>query len=153
MSRIGERNSDGNIGPLVSSRTAISGSHHMSGLKGKGGCGPLCCVLAPFGQCVGDSDVARPPLDIRPPEVGLAGCAQGGAEKASAATTATPVRRCFMGVDPPSVALSGPVPTADWVECYSIPLAHAIRDQARPAALLIVLRISRQGRLLPSCKS
>ena len=27
-------------------------------------------LLAPFGQCVGDSDVARPPLDIRPPEVG-----------------------------------------------------------------------------------
>src|SRR5215831_7002621 len=35
-----------------------------------------------------------------PPD-GLAGCVQAGAEKASAATTATLVRRCFMGVDPP----------------------------------------------------
>jgi hypothetical protein len=27
-------------------------------------------VFAPFGQCVGAADVARPPVDIRPPEVG-----------------------------------------------------------------------------------
>jgi hypothetical protein len=30
-----------------------------------------------------------------PPD-GLAGCAQTGAQNASAATTATPVKRCFM---------------------------------------------------------
>jgi hypothetical protein len=113
-------------------------------------------VFAPFGQCVGAVDVARPPVDIRPPEVGAgdggkgldgtavfawwAWCfggiaellsdiaegaiaaggadgggaavrgpdsadppgfgpgfwAQTGAENASAATTATPVKRCFI---------------------------------------------------------
>jgi hypothetical protein len=39
-------------------------------------------------------DVALPPAGIRPD--GLAGCAQTGAESASAAITATPLKRCFV---------------------------------------------------------
>jgi hypothetical protein len=37
-----------------------------------------------------------PGIPIEFPPEGLAGCAHTGAEKASAATTATPVRRCFI---------------------------------------------------------
>ena len=45
------------------------------------------------GMLVG-SDVCLPPAGIRPD--GLAGCAQTGAEIASAAITAMPVKRCFI---------------------------------------------------------
>ena len=41
-------------------------------------------------------DVALPPAGIRFTPDGLAGCAETDAEIASAATSATPVKRCFM---------------------------------------------------------
>ena len=45
---------------------------------------------APFGQCVGVPDVARPPVDIRPLEVGVG---DGGGKGLDGTTVSTPTRR------------------------------------------------------------
>src|SRR6516162_8746160 len=93
------------------------------------------------------------PIGLPP---GLAGCVQAGAEKASAATTATPVRRCFMGVGPPLQprALSGPRPGSrlGW-DVISSPLAHTIRVRASiPLAVHRPAHLKVSGPLLRSPK-
>src|SRR5215469_16371883 len=78
-----------------------------------------------------------------PPD-GLAGCVQAGTEKASAATTATPVTRCFMGVDPPLQlrGLSAPRPGRRWGGMISDPTGPRHRGSSTRLALHRPTRLS-----------